>query len=385
MNAQGLKCSGATAFANRPSPVVSRLPALQFHALSSGNAKAQLRKDARLVVTNARNVNQERGTKQSLKSEKQSKNPKNDRNGPIDEAAGSANSYLALAALNAAAALPLAVAPHTVADFLFGAAALPHDFLHEPLLRILATGFAGASTAAASLNLAAKKGLLGESSFQRLNLAILAASAVNTVLFVSNSATAGESSVVSFSAFWVTAAALGATVLAAWGGYGKNSDTGLSLKRVGPLPAVKKYQDDLADLPDNKGGLQSTLYSLLTISLVASGAAYLLQPQETLELFFNNSKGQECIFTWRAIGAGLVTLLPAMTYTLREGAQLGKLGEAPYKALNIGILGAGAGHLAVLTPILLSGGGGPFLPALLGLWGAGSAVSGVNLLKKGDA
>lgn len=82
-------------------------------------------------------------------------NPKNDRNGPVDEAAGSANSYLALAALNAAAALPLALAPHTVADFLFGAAALPHDFLHEPLLRILATGFAGASTAAASLNVSA--------------------------------------------------------------------------------------------------------------------------------------------------------------------------------------------------------------------------------------
>ena len=41
------------------------------------------------------------------------------------------------------------------ADFLFGTAALPHDFLHEPLLRILATGFAGASTAAASLNVSA--------------------------------------------------------------------------------------------------------------------------------------------------------------------------------------------------------------------------------------
>ena len=41
-------------------------------------------------------------------------NPKNDRNGPVDEAAGSANSYLFLAALNAVAALPLAVAPHTV-------------------------------------------------------------------------------------------------------------------------------------------------------------------------------------------------------------------------------------------------------------------------------
>ena len=42
---------------------------------------------------------------------------------------------------------------------------------------------------------------------------------------------------------------------------------------------LQKYQDDLADLPDNKGGLQSTLYSVLTIALVASGAGYLLQPQ----------------------------------------------------------------------------------------------------------
>lgn len=41
-------------------------------------------------------------------------NPKNDHNGPVDEAAGSANSYLFLAGLNALAALPLAVAPHTV-------------------------------------------------------------------------------------------------------------------------------------------------------------------------------------------------------------------------------------------------------------------------------
>lgn len=39
--------------------------------------------------------------------------------------------------------------------------------------------------------------------------------------------------------------------------------------------------------------------------------------QETLEAFFANSKGEECVFTWRAIGGGLVTLLPAMTYTLR--------------------------------------------------------------------
>ena len=43
--------------------------------------------------------------------------------------------------------------------------------------------------------------------------------------------------------------------------------------------------------------------------------------QETLEAFFANSQGEECIFTWRAIGGGLVTLLPAMTYTLRVNPQ----------------------------------------------------------------
>ena len=41
----------------------------------------------------------------------------------------------------------------------------------------------------------------------------------------------------------------------------------------------------------------------------------LMQP--TLEAFFNNSKGQECVFTWRAVGGGLITLLPAITYSLR--------------------------------------------------------------------
>lgn len=44
--------------------------------------------------------------------------------------------------------------------------------------------------------------------------------------------------------------------------------------------------------------------------------------QETLQAFFNNSKGEECIFTWRAIGGGLITLLPAMTYTLRVSTNI---------------------------------------------------------------
>lgn len=41
---------------------------------------------------------------------------------------------------------------------------------------------------------------------------------------------------------------------------------------------LQKYQDDLSDLPNNNG-LQSTLYSVLTVALVGAGALYLLQPQ----------------------------------------------------------------------------------------------------------
>ena len=44
---------------------------------------------------------------------------------------------------------------------------------------------------------------------------------------------------ISYSAFYVTILALGVTVWTAWGGYGKNSEVGLSLKRVGPMPALK--------------------------------------------------------------------------------------------------------------------------------------------------
>lgn len=43
-----------------------------------------------------------------------------------------------------------------------------------------------------SLQLAAKRGLLGESSFQRLNLALLFASAFNVILFLQNAATGGQ-------------------------------------------------------------------------------------------------------------------------------------------------------------------------------------------------
>ena len=51
------------------------------------------------------------------------------------------------------------------------------------------------------------------------------------------------------------------------------------------LAVLQKYQDDLADLP-SQSGLQSTLYTGLTVALVATGASYLLQPQVCILMLF---------------------------------------------------------------------------------------------------
>eukprot|EP00891_Asterochloris_glomerata_P007760 jgi/Astpho2/7760/Aster-07599 len=351
------------------------------------------------LVVCAGNINQERGTKNALKSEKYQQKVGDDRSGvPGDEVAGSPNSYVALAALYAILALPAAVAPHTAADFLFGASAQPHDALHEPLLRLVATGsLAGAAaslglnrlargelcglTSCAAVQIAAKRDSLSESPFQRLNLALIALVTVELLLAASNAGTGGNGSVLSFNGFALIALVLGTSITVAWGAYGKNSEYGLSLKRTGPLGAVKKLQDDVADAPSPRG-VTSGAYTALSIILAASGISYIALPQETLNAVFGNVKGEECIFLWRFIGGVLATLLPALAYGCREGEQQGRLNEGSFKAMNLGLAGAGAGHLAVLVPVFLSGTGGYALPALLGLWGFTTVNAGASLLRK---
>ena len=49
--------------------------------------------------------------------------------------------------------------------------------------------------------------------------------------------------------------------------------------------------------------------------------------------------------------------------------------------LNVGLAGASLGHLLALAPLLGGEYAGPFLPALLGVWGTALAVSGVNAVR----
>ena len=42
---------------------------------------------------------------------------------------------------------------------------------------------------------------------------------------------------------------------------------------------LQKYQDDLADLPQQRGSINSVVYTLFTVILVGAGAGYLLAPE----------------------------------------------------------------------------------------------------------
>lgn len=66
---------------------------------------------------------------------------------------------------------------------------------------------------------------------------------------------------------------------------------------------------------------------------------------------------------------------------VQEASDDGSLGDAPFKLLNVGLSGASLAHVLVLAPLLGGDTAGPFLPALLGVWGTSLSVSAVNLLK----
>lgn len=53
-------------------------------------------------------------------------------------------------------------------------------------------------------------------------------------------------------------------------------------------------------------------------------------------------------FAWRAAGVALMTVAPAVTYTLKSKFDRKLSNTAPAKVLNMGLLAAGVGHLIVL-------------------------------------
>lgn len=62
-------------------------------------------------------------------------------------------------------------------------------------------------------------------------------------------------------------------------------------------------------------------HALLTVhvSLIQTGAPTWHHAAHVMQAVFNDVKGDECVFLWRAIGAALVSLVSVTSYSLRVG------------------------------------------------------------------
>lgn len=96
-------------------------------------------------------------------------------------------------------------------------------------------------------------------------------------------------------------------------------------------------------------------------------------------------KGVESFFLWQNIGVGLMTIAPAVTYSLKKEADEGRLGENLSKTLNAGLLVAALGHVSLLYPSWIAGQGGPVLPWLLGVWAVALVAGGLGIFGGGGA
>ncbi|KAL4858348.1 hypothetical protein ACK3TF_001819 [Chlorella vulgaris] len=260
-----------------------------------------------------------------------------------------ARSYASLAVAHTALALPLLFQPREAATFLLGGTALPTNVEQDQLMGLLAAGLLSGATTAWSLKGAAEEHHLSTAAIRELTrngFAVGAAAAALTVAVPASQALGSKR----------------------------------ARRRLGSH--FKRLADGIGRLFDFRGRfrLSSALYAVLTPAFFVAGASYLLAPQRTLgNLLGYVTKASDSIFLWRQAGSLLLTLLPEVTYTLKEKAEDNRLAEQSSRTLNSGLLLTSIGHLAVLGPMANEGSSGRYLPVLVGTWAAAFSASVVGL------
>ena len=89
-------------------------------------------------------------------------------------------------------------------------------------------------------------------------------------------------------------------------------------------------------------------------------------------------KDKASFFLWQNVGVGLMTIAPAVTFSLKKKADAGQLGDPVSQILNVGVLAAALGHLSVLLPMLQAGQGGTVAAVAGGCMGDCRAGGGLG-------
>lgn len=279
--------------------------------------------------------------------------------------------FTAIALAHAVLSFPLAVGPRNTAKFLLGETTPPFNQTHEQLMGMLAAGLLSGGAAAWALKESSDGGTLDSDSSERLQLGLMgmAAAAVAAHFKHSRDLTNNGLSLGAATAA-LTFAVPAAHMLA----------TKKGRRRLGDR--IKGFFGAIGRLFDFRNGFKvsSGLYAVLTPIFFVAGAAYSLNPQATLgNLMGYVMKKPDSVFLWRNIGGTLLTLLPAMTFSLKEKADQGRLQDKTPRILNTGLFLTSLGHLLILGPIGNRGDGGKYFPAMVGTWAAALLASMVGL------
>jgi hypothetical protein len=290
---------------------------------------------------------------------------------PKNENEGASIGFAATALAHAAIAAPLFLQPQSTAEYMLGSASLPTNIEQDHLMGLLASCLLASASSAWTLKTLADQGELDTHSSEHLQTGLIAMAVTAIGIHLKHKTDLTNNG------FGTGAAAAALT----WGVPAAHMlSTARGRKRI--TTRIANAVDFVKNLFTFHRGFKPTtaIYAALTPIFAVAGVAYVFNPAWTLSNVMGFVlKGRDSAFIWRNVGGALLTVLPSMTYVLKEKADRDEMADPTSRALNVGLLLASAGHLAVLGPIFADGTGGKYLQTAVGVWAATAAASVIGL------
>lgn len=246
-------------------------------------------------------------------------------------------SYWTLGTIAAATAVVALAAPSLFASTIFQTST---DAVVDTMVRMTGATLITSAATKYTLKEASAQGDLPQDTFKRLNIALMVQCALSLVVLAQGISVRTPLLVGFLGAICGSGFLLSSRVY--------------SLSKGGiPFPSLKHTFSAMIStlMPTN---LAATGYSLLTVALVGMAAMGITAaPGESLPLY-NGVMGPVTVFMRRVAGAGML-LMAMVAFSLKEGADKGKLGTTPMRWLNLGMSGSLLAMLLVMTVNLQSG------------------------------
>lgn len=274
---------------------------------------------------------------------------------------GASGMYTTLGMLLLVGGLVALIAPYKLTDIFFRGERKYYDVVFEELWRILAASFfAGAATCYA-LKVASDRRMLNDATVQRLQLGFFLFALLAVLLHLIHLL------FVKSLTFWgliLGALLMAPTFLLPTVHLGMSGGFGLGAMSEGVSAGFSNL------FAPRRATFTVVMYSLLTILFTLAGLTYLILPRLSMKWVFGYHAGKRATFLWQWIGAAMLFLFPAMTYTCQERGIEGLLWRSVPKILNVGLLVASLFHILEFGSLIVTSGVGGrwLLPVLFVHW-----------------